>query len=106
VKKAGPSPFPWEAAMALGLGLLRLSPKDFWQMTPRELERALSGLSPGKSPPPRRADLAALMRAFPDTGTEHLAGEQVRPSRLAPSILRQAQDFGTSHLRIVCGESV
>jgi uncharacterized phage protein (TIGR02216 family) len=52
--------------MALGLGLLRLSPRNFWTMTPRELDRALSVLSPGKSPPPGRADLAALMRAFPD----------------------------------------
>ncbi|OQM75218.1 hypothetical protein BFN67_19630 [Pseudaminobacter manganicus] len=80
--------------MALGLGLLRLSPQSFWAMTPRELERALSVLSQGKGPSPGRNELAALMREFPDAGTEHLAGEQVRPSRLAHSILRQAQNSG------------
>jgi uncharacterized phage protein (TIGR02216 family) len=52
--------------MGLGLGLLRLSPRDFWAMTMPELERALSVLSPSKSLAPRRDDLAALMRAFPD----------------------------------------
>ena len=32
--------------MAAGFGLLRLSPKTFWSMTPRELERAMSVLAP------------------------------------------------------------
>lgn len=51
--------------MALGLGLLRLTPAAFWAMTPRELERALSVL-PSGGQAPRRADLSALMRIFPD----------------------------------------
>ncbi|MFG1464241.1 rcc01693 family protein [Xanthobacter sp. DSM 24535] len=64
----GPArPFPWEEAMRVGLGLLRLPPEHFWRMTPRELAAALSAFAP----PPRdgldRAALAALMQRFPDT---------------------------------------
>ena len=55
--------------MAIGFGLLRLSPKAFWAMTPIELERAMSAIRPGRALPPGRADLAALMRAFPDPTT-------------------------------------
>jgi uncharacterized phage protein (TIGR02216 family) len=55
--------------MAVGFGLLRLSPKAFWAMTPIELERAMSAIRPGRALPPGRADLAALMRAFPDPTT-------------------------------------
>lgn len=52
--------------MATGFGLLRLSPRDFWSMTPREMERALSVLGGGRAGAPGRADLAELMRRFPD----------------------------------------
>jgi uncharacterized phage protein (TIGR02216 family) len=58
--------------MAVGFGLLRLSPKAFWAMTPIEFERAMSVLRPGRASPPGRADLAALMRAFPDPTTEEV----------------------------------
>jgi uncharacterized phage protein (TIGR02216 family) len=52
--------------MHVGLGLLRLSPKDFWAMTPREFAVA-AGLSRRASAlPPTRADLSRLMREFPD----------------------------------------
>lgn len=62
--------FPWQDAMGAGLGLLRLSPRAFWAMTPRELAAALAPLSAaGGARPPQRADLAALMRRFPDRGT-------------------------------------
>jgi uncharacterized phage protein (TIGR02216 family) len=54
--------------MALGLGVLRLSPTEFWAMTPRELAAALRGalgrLIPG--PAIDRAGLARLMSRFPD----------------------------------------
>jgi uncharacterized phage protein (TIGR02216 family) len=51
----------------VGLGLLRLSPKDFWSMTPREFAIA-AGLSRRTSAlPPDRADLQRLMREFPDS---------------------------------------
>lgn len=35
-------PFPWNAAMRFGLGTLRLAPKAFWRMTPRELAAAMA----------------------------------------------------------------
>lgn len=52
--------------MALGFGLLRLSPQAFWAMTPIELERALRAAGAVRSAPPDRSALTALMRAFPD----------------------------------------
>ena len=52
--------------MAAAFGLLRLSPKTFWSMTPRELERAMSVLRPNSGGAPGRPELAALMQAFPD----------------------------------------
>ncbi|HEY4193852.1 MAG TPA: rcc01693 family protein [Mesorhizobium sp.] len=58
--------FPWDDVMAIGFGLLRLSPGAFWAMTPIEFERAMSAVRPARASPPGRADLAALMRAFPD----------------------------------------
>ncbi|MDQ2705177.1 MAG: phage tail assembly chaperone [Pseudomonadota bacterium] len=57
--------FPWDSVMAAGFGLLRLSPRDFWSMTPREMERAMSVLD-RQVVPPRRGDLAEMMRRFPD----------------------------------------
>jgi len=65
----GKAAFPWDDAMAIGLGLLRLSPKAFWAMTPIEFERAMGALRLGRALPPGRADLAALMHAFPDLTT-------------------------------------
>ncbi len=53
--------------MAGGFGLLRLSSHAFWSMTPRELEAAFGLSAPKGHPPPARSELAALMRAFPDT---------------------------------------
>ncbi|MBB4004211.1 MAG: rcc01693 family protein [Aurantimonas endophytica] len=58
--------FPWDAAMAAGLGHLRLSPRDFWAMTPRELAAALGPVGAQTLQPPRRDELAALIRQFPD----------------------------------------
>lgn len=53
--------------MAFGLGILRLAPRDFWAMTPRELAAAARALRPrAGGEAPRRADLEALMRLFPD----------------------------------------
>lgn len=52
--------------MRIGLGPLRLSPKEFWSATPRELAAAWEGLA-GRAPDAlTRADLDALMRGFPD----------------------------------------
>lgn len=54
--------------MAVGLGVLRLAPDAFWRLTPRELAAAIAGASggTGRAAPLGRADLTALMRAFPD----------------------------------------
>ncbi len=53
----------------MGLGLLRLSPKDFWAMTPIEFERASQPFSQRRRTAPARAELAKLMREFPDHHT-------------------------------------
>lgn len=52
--------------MAIGFGVLRLSPRDFWAMTPREFERAAGAVLPRRGRAPSRGELAALMSAFPD----------------------------------------
>ncbi len=38
--------FPWEGAMRFGFGVLRLSPENFWQMSPRELAAAFAAFRP------------------------------------------------------------
>jgi uncharacterized phage protein (TIGR02216 family) len=58
-------PFPWPQALAIGLGVLRLSPEQFWRMTPRELAAALRGLY-GDATPLDRAAFDALRERFPD----------------------------------------
>ncbi len=60
--------FPWDDAISSGLGVLRLTPTDFWSMTPRELGLALRGAAglPGSSAPFSHADLCGLMQQFPD----------------------------------------
>ncbi|MDJ0449053.1 rcc01693 family protein [Methylocystis sp. JR02] len=60
------APFPFSRAMAFGLGVLRLAPKDFWSMTPRELFHATEGVYGRAAGPPSRAMLDAMMREFPD----------------------------------------
>jgi len=57
--------FPWEAVLHAGLCRMRLSARDFWAMTPRELGFALGLLRPSAIVPGRGA-LTALMQAFPD----------------------------------------
>jgi len=52
--------------MAFGLGVLRLTPKDFWSMTPRELHRAAEGVYGRETRAPSRATLDELIRNFPD----------------------------------------
>lgn len=60
------SPFPWDAAIGLGLGVLRLSPDAFWRMTPRELARVSRACGIGIAAPFTRDALRDLMRRFPD----------------------------------------
>lgn len=51
--------------MRAGFGLLRLSSKDFWALTPRELGAVFAQASNSINVP-SRATLDALMHAFPD----------------------------------------
>ncbi len=64
----GAAAFPWDAAMAFGFGVLRLSPAGFWHLTPRELAAAVRGRQPARprAAAPARADLDRLMDRFPD----------------------------------------
>ena len=59
-------PFPWNAAMQFGFGVLRLSPQAFWQMTPRELAQAVIGVRGVRPAPIDRAAFDALMQRYPD----------------------------------------
>lgn len=61
-----PAPFPWDRALAFGLGVLRLSPEQFWSMTPRELAAAIRGFSGEPASPIDRETFLALARRFPD----------------------------------------
>jgi uncharacterized phage protein (TIGR02216 family) len=59
---------PWPELMAFGLGHLRLSSKEFWGMSLRELDAAIEGRL-GKSTTytsVTRNQLAELMRKHPD----------------------------------------
>jgi uncharacterized phage protein (TIGR02216 family) len=66
VKREAPAPFPWREAMAFGLGAWRLSPREFWAATPRELFAAAQGARGFLDPPATRAALDELMASFPD----------------------------------------
>lgn len=57
-------PFPWADAMRLGFGVLKLSSKEFWGLTPRELAAAFGGAAGPR--PPERSELGRLMERFPD----------------------------------------
>lgn len=60
-------PFPWDEAMRLGFGVLRLSSREFWGLTPRELASAFEALSGRRhGGAPARDVLASLMADFPD----------------------------------------
>ncbi len=60
------TPFPWEAAMRFGLGVLRLPPAAFWAMTPRELASAWSAVMGERHAPLDRQSLDRLMERHPD----------------------------------------
>ncbi|MGE0699670.1 MAG: rcc01693 family protein [Hyphomicrobiaceae bacterium] len=56
--------------MAVGFGILRLPPRQFWSMTPRELRAALTIVNGGGiALPLDRRGLVSLMKRFPDVAT-------------------------------------
>ena len=56
---------PWDEAIGFGLGVLGLSPDDFWRMTPRELVLAAKARNPNGGVL-TRLSFAELMRRYPD----------------------------------------
>ncbi len=60
--------FDWPALMRAGLQGLRLTPSEFWALTPAELRLMLGDR--GGLRPMARDGLDALLRAFPDTQGE------------------------------------
>jgi uncharacterized phage protein (TIGR02216 family) len=52
--------------MGFGLGQLRLSPREFWAATLRELSAAAEGIGGGRGVPIERAALDDLIRRYPD----------------------------------------
>lgn len=58
-------PFPWQQAIGFGLGVLKLSPDEFWRMTPRELAHAIEALR-GQGEPLARVRFDELMKRYPD----------------------------------------
>jgi uncharacterized phage protein (TIGR02216 family) len=54
----------WPGLMRVGLHQLRLTPCDFWALTPAELQIMLGAT--GAQAPMRRVQLDALLRDFPD----------------------------------------
>jgi uncharacterized phage protein (TIGR02216 family) len=61
-----PQRLPWPQVLAIGLGVLRLPPEQFWRMTPREFAAALRGLHGEPAGPLDRVSFEALARRFPD----------------------------------------
>ena len=59
------TPFPWKQAIGFGVGVLRLSPEQFWRMNPRELAHAIEAVT-GRSAPLDRNGLTNLMKRYPD----------------------------------------
>lgn len=51
--------------IGFGLGVLRLSPEQFWRMTPRELAYAVEAVR-GRSPPLNRDAFTEMMKRYPD----------------------------------------
>jgi uncharacterized phage protein (TIGR02216 family) len=52
--------------MRFGLGVLRLPPRDFWTMSPRELAAAWGAVMGERAGPLERGEFDKLMEQFPD----------------------------------------
>ena len=69
-------PFPWADAIGFGLGTLRLPPRDFWAMTPRELACAARAVRGEAAQPPGRDTFNDLMRRFPDSHSNEIPDDR------------------------------
>lgn len=58
--------FPWPDAMALAFGHYRLSPAEFWALTPRELLALAEAAGWGAGETLSRQTLDDLMTRYPD----------------------------------------
>ncbi len=59
-------PFPWQKVMAFGFGFMRLSSKDFWSLSLRELHMALEHANPKTTEVLERSWLHETMGKYPD----------------------------------------
>ncbi|MEM9575184.1 MAG: rcc01693 family protein [Pseudomonadota bacterium] len=66
MRKSKAAPFPWDAAMTFGFGVLKLSAAEFWALTPIELTAAMRAHGLQTSHPMDHPMLDALMAQFPD----------------------------------------
>lgn len=57
--------FPWDVAMEMGFGVMKLGSREFWGLTPRELAAAFTAHA-GRRTAPGRETLTRLMETFPD----------------------------------------
>ncbi len=67
------SQFDWPALMRAGMQGLRLTPEQFWRLTPAELRLMLG--QGGAQSPLNRSGLDALMAAWPDGARAGERGE-------------------------------
>jgi len=61
---------PWERFMQIGMGMLRMTSEEFWNLSIKEFYAACEGFrefnSGGKPPPLTRNELDELMEMYPD----------------------------------------
>lgn len=69
---AGPG-FDWAALMRAGIQGLKLTPVDFWALTPAELQLMLG--TPEAETPLLREGMDALMAAYPDKTKDDCDGQ-------------------------------
>ena len=79
--------------MGFGFGVLRLSPKEFWEMTPRELGAAVGAMFPTDSKLDR-VGFAELMKRYPDGEAAEIPLPQPLPTRLRQGFAGHARGRG------------
>jgi len=62
--------FPWQDAARIGFGLLRLSPHEYWQLTPRELLLIAQAFGVGAQAGLDKRGFQLLADRYPDEDTK------------------------------------